>query len=54
MRSRSVPEAIVNCRQLWIPVRGTLGLVLTAKQRGKITAARPILENLRSLGNVSL
>ncbi|QSJ14546.1 DUF3368 domain-containing protein [Nostoc sp. UHCC 0702] len=35
---------------LGIPVRGTLGLVLTAKQRGKIAAARPILENLRSLG----
>ncbi|MEA5624665.1 DUF3368 domain-containing protein [Nostoc sp. UHCC 0251] len=35
---------------LGIPVRGTLGLVLTAKQRGKIPAARPILENLRSLG----
>ena len=34
---------------LGIPVRGTLGLVLTAKQRGKIAAARPILENLRSL-----
>lgn len=35
---------------LGIPVRGTLGLVLTAKQRGKVAAARPILENLRSLG----
>ncbi|MCG6134475.1 MAG: DUF3368 domain-containing protein [Nostoc sp. LLA-1] len=35
---------------LGIPVRGTLGLILTAKQRGKISAARPILENLRSLG----
>ncbi|MBD0386323.1 MAG: DUF3368 domain-containing protein [Nostoc sp. C3-bin3] len=35
---------------LGIPVRGTLGLVLTAKQRGKIPAARPILENLRYLG----
>jgi predicted nucleic acid-binding protein len=35
---------------LGIPVRGTLGLVLTAKQRGKIPAARPVLDNLRSLG----
>lgn len=35
---------------LEIPVRGTLGLVLTAKQRGKIPAARPVLNNLRSLG----
>jgi predicted nucleic acid-binding protein len=35
---------------LGIPVRGTLGLILTAKQRGRISAARPILENLRSLG----
>lgn len=33
-----------------IPVRGTLGLVLTAKQRGTIPAARPILEQLRSCG----
>lgn len=35
---------------LGIPVRGTLGLVLTAKQRGTIPAARPILEQLRSSG----
>lgn len=33
-----------------IPVRGTLGLVLTAKRRGKITAARPVLETLRRSG----
>lgn len=32
---------------LGIPVRGTLGLVLTAKQRGDIAAARPVLEQLR-------
>jgi predicted nucleic acid-binding protein len=31
---------------LGIPVRGTLGLVLTAKQRGAIPAARPVLEQL--------
>lgn len=35
---------------LGIPVRGTLGLVLTAKQRGTIAAARPILEQLRDSG----
>lgn len=35
---------------LGIPVRGTLGLVLTAKQRGTIPAARPILEQLRDSG----
>jgi len=33
-----------------IPVRGTLGLVLIAKQRGEIPAARPVLEDLRSAG----
>ena len=33
-----------------IPVRGTLGLVLVAKRRGKITAARPVLEVLRQSG----
>jgi predicted nucleic acid-binding protein len=35
---------------LGIPVRGTLGLVLTAKQRGIIPAARPVLEQLRQSG----
>lgn len=35
---------------LGIPVRGTLGLVLAAKKRGKIIAARPILEQLRQSG----
>lgn len=35
---------------LGIPVRGTLGLVLTAKQRGLIPAARPILLQLRQAG----
>lgn len=33
-----------------IPVRGTLGLILRAKQRGVIPAARPVLENLRHTG----
>jgi predicted nucleic acid-binding protein len=35
---------------LGIPVRGTLGLVLTAKRRGVIPAARPIVEQLRRTG----
>ena len=35
---------------LGIPVRGTLGLVLTAKRRGIIPAARPVLEKLRHSG----
>lgn len=33
-----------------IKVRGTLGLVLTAKRRGQIEAARPILLRLRQTG----
>lgn len=37
-------------RALEIPVRGTLGLVLTAKQRGVIPAARPVLDRLRRHG----
>jgi predicted nucleic acid-binding protein len=35
---------------LGIPVRGTLGLVLVAKQRGKITSARSVLDQLRQSG----
>jgi predicted nucleic acid-binding protein len=35
---------------LGIPVRGTLGIVLTAKQRGVIPAARPVLECLIQSG----
>lgn len=35
---------------LEIPVRGTLGLVLVAKQRGEILAARPALEQLQQAG----
>lgn len=35
---------------LGIPVRGTLGLVLTAKRRGLIPAARVVLEQLRQSG----
>lgn len=33
-----------------VPVRGTVGLVLAAKQRGVIPLARPVLEDLRSSG----
>jgi predicted nucleic acid-binding protein len=33
-----------------IPTRGTLGLVLAAKQRGRLPAARPVLERLRQSG----
>jgi predicted nucleic acid-binding protein len=33
-----------------IPVRGTLGIVLIAKQRGEITSARQILYQLRQAG----
>jgi predicted nucleic acid-binding protein len=35
---------------LGLPVRGTLGLVLVAKQRGRIPAARPVIETLRAAG----
>jgi predicted nucleic acid-binding protein len=35
---------------LGIPVRGTLGLILTAQRRGVIPQARPALENLRRSG----
>lgn len=33
-----------------LPLRGTVGLVLAAKQAGRITAARPLLEQLRNNG----
>jgi predicted nucleic acid-binding protein len=33
-----------------IPLRGTLGLVLLAKKRGRIDAARPLLDRLRDEG----
>ena len=35
---------------LGIPVRGTLGLVLLAKKRGRIPLARPVVEALRQAG----
>lgn len=33
-----------------IPVRGTLGIVLVAKQRGVIPAARPVIEDMMHAG----
>ncbi|MBD2627981.1 DUF3368 domain-containing protein [Trichormus variabilis] len=35
---------------LGIPVRGTLGVILLAKQEGKLKAARPIFEQLTQVG----
>jgi predicted nucleic acid-binding protein len=35
---------------LGLPLRGTVGLVLAAKQAGRIAAARPVLEQLRNKG----
>jgi predicted nucleic acid-binding protein len=35
---------------LGVPLRGTLGIVLAAKQRGLIPAARPVIEDLVSAG----
>jgi predicted nucleic acid-binding protein len=35
---------------LAVPVRGTLGLVLLAKRRGMVPAARPLLDTLREAG----
>lgn len=40
-----------RCAEVFnIPVRGTLGLVLTAKQRGRIPSARAVLSQLRTGG----
>jgi predicted nucleic acid-binding protein len=40
-----------RCAQIFgVPVRGTLGLVLLAKRRGRIAEARPILESIRRAG----
>ncbi len=40
-----------NCAEtLGIPVRGTLGLVLLGKRRGRFAAARPVLDSLRFSG----
>lgn len=35
---------------LGVPVRGTLGIVLAAKQRGLIPQARPVIEDMMSAG----
>jgi predicted nucleic acid-binding protein len=35
---------------LGLTLRGTVGLVLAAKQAGRLTAARPVLERLRDSG----
>jgi len=35
---------------LGVPLRGTLGIVLAAKRRGVIPAARPVIEDLVSAG----
>lgn len=35
---------------LTVPVRGTLGIVLAAKQRGLIPAARPVIEDMMLSG----
>jgi predicted nucleic acid-binding protein len=55
--SHAGAEAIIDdlaarrCAEaLGIPARGTLGLVLLGKKRGKLPAARPVLEALRASG----
>jgi predicted nucleic acid-binding protein len=35
---------------LGVPVIGTLGLALRAKTRGRVAAARPLVEDLRRAG----
>ncbi len=35
---------------LGLPMRGSIGLVVSAKQQGAITVARPLLERLRLVG----
>lgn len=51
--SRPGSEAVLDDRQarrcaesLGVPVTGTLGIVLRAKRRGLIPAARPLVERL--------
>jgi predicted nucleic acid-binding protein len=43
-------QACRCARSLAIPFIGTLGLVLLAKQLGRIPAARPVVERLRNSG----
>lgn len=56
-RSQPGMDAIIDdlagrrcASSLGIPVRGTLGIVLVAKQRGYIPAARPVMEALIQAG----
>lgn len=35
---------------LGVPVKGTLGLALLAKQQGRVPSARPLVEELRQAG----
>lgn len=51
--STAVVDDLVGRRcaeALNLPLRGTVGLVLAAKQAGRVAAARPILERLRDHG----
>jgi predicted nucleic acid-binding protein len=44
-------KAARRCAETWrVPVRGTLGLVILARQAGLIGAARPAIEKLSSVG----
>ena len=43
-------DARLRARALKIEVRGTLGLVVLAKQLGSIASARPVVEQLRRAG----
>ena len=52
-RAHPGTEAIIDdfmgrqcAKALGIPVRGTLGLVLSAKKRGRISSARDVMEDL--------
>ncbi|MEY3403806.1 MAG: hypothetical protein RLZZ86_3428 [Cyanobacteriota bacterium] len=52
MEKQTLPHLLLLKPPGWlgIPIRGTLGIVLTAKQRGIIRSARPVLEQLRLRG----
>lgn len=39
-----------TAQSLGLPIRGTLGILLDAKQMGLIVAVRPLIEQLQSLG----
>ena len=43
-------EARRCARSLAVPLIGTLGLVILARQDGRIAAARPVIERLRDSG----